>query len=485
MLDNFLEWINHHKIHYSGISQHTQSIKEGDLFFLLTEDSKKASEFLGVAIEKGAVACVVGQNCSIDTNRVKCPLYKSSSIRSLLALFSVFFYQEQPRCCVAVTGTSGKTSVSFFLRQIWERMGYASASIGTLGIITSEQEVYLSTSLTTPGPIELNKTLKEMSENSITHVVMEASSHGLDQHRLDGIRFIAAGFTNFSQDHLDYHASMDDYFLAKMKLFREVLPENGKSVVITDDVFGKKILQELESQRRFCLSIGKENDSSLRIISLKREEWSTRVCFCIEGQDVNLLLPFVGTFQIYNILLAAALAYVCEPSISFVNSIVPHLTCLKGVRGRAEKVADKNGAPIFIDYAHKPDALEKILVSLRPYVKGKLIIVFGCGGNRDHSKREIMGRIAQEHADLVIITDDNPRFEDPEQIRISILKGAPLAINIGDREKAIQYAYNIMELGDVLVIAGKGHEKGQIIKYRVHPFSDHEVIQKIVREEIC
>jgi UDP-N-acetylmuramoyl-L-alanyl-D-glutamate--2,6-diaminopimelate ligase len=395
---------------------------------------------------------------------------KVHDARRSLALAAAKFFAEQPQVIAAVTGTSGKTSVAAFTRQIWAALGYEAASIGTIGLVSGKREVYGS--LTTPDPVALHRELDTLAKEDVTHLAIEASSHGLDQHRLDGVEIAAGGFTNISRDHLDYHPSMADYLAAKLRLFTDLVERRGAAVINVDHEHAEAAVSCAKERRLRLLTVGRKG-TGIRLIENKIDGFAQMLHAVHAGSDYRLRLPLVGDFQVENALLAAGLVIATggEPAAAFAA-----LARLKGAKGRLELVGERDGASIFVDYAHKPDALAKALDALRPYVTGRLVVVFGAGGDRDPGKRPMMGQIAAEKADRVVITDDNPRSEEAAAIRAAIMQAAPGAVEIGDRGEAIRSAIHELAPGDVLLIAGKGHETGQIIGKQVFPFSDHEAV---------
>ena len=374
-----------------------------------------------------------------------------------------------------MTGTSGKSSVAEFTRQIFMALGREAASLGTIGIVTAAGADYGS--LTTPDPLSLHASLDRLAGEGVSHVAMEASSHGLDQRRLDGVRLTAGAFLNLGRDHLDYHPSVEDYLAAKLRLW-ELLPAGAPVVINRDEPYAVEAAQAAQSGGHPVIGIGRGGDR-LKLLSVEREGFSQRLRVGVDGREVEVMLPLVGDFMAGNALVAAGLAIAAgeEP-----QAAVAALSGLKGVPGRLERVAEHNGGLVVVDYAHKPDALAAVLRTLRPYASGRLICVFGCGGDRDRGKRPLMGGIAAEGADIAIVTDDNPRSEDPAAIRAEILAAAPGLREIGDRAKAIAAGVAELQPGDLLVVAGKGHETGQIIGDRTLPFSDHETVRQAVAE---
>jgi UDP-N-acetylmuramoyl-L-alanyl-D-glutamate--2,6-diaminopimelate ligase len=378
-----------------------------------------------------------------------------------------------------VTGTSGKTSVAAFTRQIWAALGHEAASIGTIGLVTPKQEVYGS--LTTPDPIELARTLDRLAEDGITHLAMEASSHGLDQHRIDGVRVTVGGFTNLSRDHMDYHPTEQAYLDAKLILFERIVAVDGAAVVAADNASADQVIAAAAGRGLRVLTVGRKG-SGIRLIDAEIDGFSQTLRLEHEARSYRVRLPLVGAFQVENALVAAGMTIATR---SDPAAVFHALEGLEGAKGRLELIGQRNGAPIFVDYAHKPDALAKALEALRPYARRKLVVVFGAGGDRDQGKRPLMGAIAAERADGVIVTDDNPRSENPAAIRAAILAAAPGATEIGDRAAAISSAIAALQPGDVLLIAGKGHESGQIVGDAVLPFSDHDAVAAALKEKVA
>jgi len=454
-----------------GLASDSRSVKPGDVFFALAGHKTDGARFIDSAIAAGAVA-VVGEHAPPGGGRV--PFVTTPNARHALSLAAAKIFPRQPATVAAVTGTSGKTSLTAFARQIWQRLGHASASIGTIGLVSPKRTVYGS--LTTPDPIALHRQLDEIAREGVTHLALEASSHGLDQYRLDGVRMSAGGFTNLSRDHMDYHPDVAHYLAAKLRLFREVVPPGGAAVISADHDCSETVLDAARTRGLRVISIGRTGDGAgegIRLVDVAIDGFAQRLRVEHRGRGFSIRLPLVGGFQIENALVAAGLAI---GTGSDAASVFASLEQLEGARGRLERVGERNGAPIFVDYAHKPDALAKALQALRPYAKRKLVVVFGAGGDRDAGKRPLMGAIAAENADAVIVTDDNPRSENPKSIRSAILSGAKGAIEIGDRATAIRTAIEDLEAGDALLIAGKGHETGQLVGDRVLPFSDHDAV---------
>jgi UDP-N-acetylmuramoyl-L-alanyl-D-glutamate--2,6-diaminopimelate ligase len=463
----------------SGVALDSRVVKSGDLFFALAGSKTDGVRFIDAAIAAGAVA-VVGDHAP---DGCKVPFVAVANPRRALALAAAKFFPAQPATIAAVTGTSGKTSVAAFTRQIWERLGHASASIGTIGLVSPKRTVYGS--LTTPDPIALHRQLDEIAREGVTHLAFEASSHGLDQYRLDGVRVSAGGFTNLSRDHMDYHPTVAHYLAAKLRLFRELVPPGGAAVISTDHDCSAEAIGAATTRGLRVMAVGRRGDGAgegIRLTDAVVEGFSQELTLEHRGKRYAVRLPLVGEFQIENALVSAGLAIGTGSDAANVFASLQHL---EGAKGRLERVGERNGAPIFVDYAHKPDALAKALQALRPYAKRRLVVVFGAGGDRDAGKRPIMGEIAAENADRVIITDDNPRSEKPEAIRAAILATAKGAREIGDRAAAIRAAIEELEDGDALLVAGKGHETGQIVGSQVLPFSDHEAVAAALASRVA
>ncbi len=454
-----------------GLCADSRKVKPGDAFFALPGVKSDGLAYAAQAVEKGAVV-IVGERAP----DFAAPAFvRVADARAALAQAAARFYPRQPELIVAITGTSGKTSVAAFVRQIWASTGFEAASLGTLGVVSRPLAVYGS--LTTPDTITLHETLDRLAGVGVTRLALEASSHGLDQKRLDGVRLAAGAFTNLSRDHMDYHATTEDYLAAKLRLFRVLLPTGAPAIVDADSDVAARVAQEARERGLRAFTVGARG-LDLRLTSASREGFATRIVFEHAGCVWRALLPLPGDFQVSNALVAAGL---CIATGSEPDAVALALETLEGAPGRLERVGAKAGAPIFVDYAHKPDALEKTLAALRPFVPGRLIVVFGCGGDRDAGKRPMMGAIAARAADVAIVTDDNPRSEDPAAIRAAILAAAPGAREIADRAAAIDAAIAMLGKGDALVIAGKGHETGQIVGDRTLPFSDAEAARAALR----
>ncbi|MBT9371033.1 UDP-N-acetylmuramoyl-L-alanyl-D-glutamate--2,6-diaminopimelate ligase [Rhizobium sp. CSW-27] len=456
----------------TGLTADSRTVKPGSLFVAVAGSKADGAAYVADAEARGAVAVVSSHPVAASV-----PVLVVSEPRRFLALAASRFHGAQPQTMVAVTGTAGKTSVASFTRQIWAHAGLAAAQIGTTGVISPTRTE--EGSLTTPDPVALHALLAELAAEGVTHAAMEASSHGLDQHRLDGVRLAAGAFTNLGRDHMDYHPTMEDYMAAKMHLFDRVLPKGSPAVIFADDPWSGEAIRVAQASGHQVLTVGRAGT----YLSLKRVEHFRHrqlVEVHADGEIFEIDMPLAGDFQVANALVAAGLAMATGLP---ARSALPALERLVGASGRVELVGQtKAGALAYVDYAHKPDALANVLQSVRPFTSGRLIVVFGCGGDRDKGKRPIMGEVATRLADIAIVTDDNPRSEDPATIRAEILAAAPGAIEIGDRASAIRHAVSLLSSGDTLIVAGKGHEEGQKIGSVVLPFSDHVETRKALEE---
>ena len=455
-----------------GIACDSRKVEPGDVFFAFAGAKDDGLKHVDEAAAKGAAVIVA----ECETPSAGASFVRVADARSALAHAAARLYPRQPETIVAVTGTSGKTSVAAFVRQIWASLGREAATIGTIGVVSRPLTAYGA--LTTPDPIVLHQTLDRLAEAGVTHLALEASSHGLDQKRLDGVRLTAGAFTNLSRDHMDYHATVEDYFAAKLRLFRVLLPDGAPAIVDADSAIAPRVIEAGRTRGLTVVSVGAAGEA-IRLASVAREGLSSTLELEFGGRRRLAKLPLPGDFQIANALVAAGL---CIATGSEADGVFLALQSLHGAPGRLERIGEMRGATVFVDYAHKPDALEKALTALRPYVRRRLIVVFGCGGDRDAGKRPIMGEIATRCADFVIVTDDNPRSENPAAIRAQILAGAPSALEIGDRAVAIRAAVAMLVDGDALLIAGKGHEIGQIVGDRTLPFSDADQARAALRE---
>jgi UDP-N-acetylmuramoyl-L-alanyl-D-glutamate--2,6-diaminopimelate ligase len=464
-------------IEAEGVTADSRKVKPGFLFVAIAGAKADGAHFARQAVNAGAIAVAAEQRPEALSDAVA--FIRVNNPRRTLALAAAKFFSRQPKTIAAVTGTSGKTSVAAFTRQIWSTLGYQAASIGTIGVVSPKGERYGS--LTTPDPIELHRTLDQLAGEGVTHLALEASSHGLDQHRLDGVRIAAGAFTNLSRDHLDYHLTIEAYLAAKLHLFENLIVAGGTAVIGVDDCYAGQVVDIAKKRGLKIIGVG-EHGADINLVSGSIDGFAQMITVAHDGHTYKVRLPLVGAFQVQNAGIAAGLAIATGAEPARVFAALEKLT---GAKGRLELAGTRNGAPIFIDYAHKPDALKKALESLRPYARGKLIVVFGAGGDRDTGKRPIMGRIAAENADRVIVTDDNPRSENPAAIRAAILADAPGAAEISDRAEAIRTAIAELEAGDALLIAGKGHEAGQIIGDRTVPFSDHGAVAAALQGKVA
>ncbi|WP_373505398.1 UDP-N-acetylmuramoyl-L-alanyl-D-glutamate--2,6-diaminopimelate ligase [Aestuariivirga sp.] len=455
----------------TGLTSDSRAVKPGFVFAALPGSSVDGSKFIPQAIATGAVAVLAGEGADVSG----VPLLAVRNPRLVFARMAARFFGRQPDLIVAVTGTSGKTSVASFVREIWTSIGFRAASLGTVGIVSPAGTLELEH--TTPDPVSLQQAVAMLADDQVDHLALEASSHGLDQFRLDGLRISAGAFTNLSHDHLDYHPTVEAYFNAKMRLFEDLLQPGSAAVINADSDHGAEVVACCRARGLDLLTVGRKGET-LRIIDVEREGFGQRLDTEVRGHRYRVQLPLVGDFQASNALVAAGLVIGTGGDEA---QVMHALESLKGAKGRLELAGrSRIGAPVFVDYSHKPDALDNAIRSLRPYTKGKLHVVFGCGGDRDRTKRPIMGAIATRLADRVYVTDDNPRTEDPASIRAAIMSEAPGAIEIGNRAEAIRAAVDALEAGDVLMVAGKGHEEGQKIGKTVLPFSDHEAVKAAI-----
>jgi UDP-N-acetylmuramoyl-L-alanyl-D-glutamate--2,6-diaminopimelate ligase len=461
-------------IEIGAITADSRAVKRGDAFVAIAGSKTDGLRYVADAAKAGATAIIAERAPPSLPTGVN--FVKVENARRALAMAAARLYPRQPATIAAVTGTSGKTSVAAFTRQIWSSLGQRAASIGTIGVVTPDRESYGS--LTTPDPVALHRTLDELAREDVTHLAIEASSHGLDQHRLDGVMVAAGGFTNLSRDHLDYHPSIEAYLAAKLRLFEALVVMGGSAVIDVDHEHADAVTTAAKAKGLKLFTVGRKG-GGIRLLDAAIDGFAQKLTIEHAGRRTSVRLPLVGGFQIENALVAAGLAIATGSDAAGVFNA---LAALQGAKGRLDVAGERNGAPIFVDYAHKPDALAKALEALRPYVKRRLVVVFGCGGDRDAGKRPLMGEIAVKLADRVVVTDDNPRSEDPAQIRAAILKSAPGATEIGDRRDAIRSAIADLRGGDVLLIAGKGHETGQIVGGRTLPFSDHDEVAAAVKE---
>jgi UDP-N-acetylmuramoyl-L-alanyl-D-glutamate--2,6-diaminopimelate ligase len=454
----------------SGIAVDSREVKPGYLFAAMPGARMHGAEFIQYAVRMGAVAVLTdaaGARMAADWLG-GIAVVVADAPREALARAAALWFGAQPKVMVAVTGTNGKTSVATFVRQIWIEMDLPAVNLGTTGV---EGAWAAPLAHTTPEPITLHRTLAAARAAGITHAAMEASSHGLDQRRLDGVLLKAAGFTNFTQDHLDYHASFEAYFDAKAGLFARVLPDDGVAVINIDDPRGVDMAAIATARGQQVLTVGRDG-GDLRLSGQRFDATGQDVRLSYQGKSYTARLPLIGGFQADNVMLAAGLVIACGAEPARVFETLPHL---QTVRGRMQLAATReNGAAVFVDYAHTPDAVATALAAMRPHVMGKLVAIIGAGGDRDAGKRPLMGQAAAQNADVVFVTDDNPRSEDPATIRAAVMQGCPEATEVADRAEAILRAVDVLEPGDALLIAGKGHETGQVVGEDILPFDDAE-----------
>src|SRR5437762_8499009 len=462
-----------------GITADSRQVKPGFLFAALRGTQQDGRAFAADAVKKGAAAILTddAEALALDPEaRRRVAIIADPNPQRRLALLAARFYARQPRTIAAVTGTNGKTSVAHFTREIWTDLGHPAASLGTLGLVTPAGR--RTGALTTPDPVALHRDLAELTAQGVEHAAIEASSHGLAQFRLDGVAVAAAAFTNLTRDHLDYHGDMASYRAAKERLFRDLLRPDGNAIINADSPEFDALAVLCRDRGHRVIGYGSAASAELSLLDRVPTRDGQQLRLSVFGKEHTIALPLVGAFQAMNVLAALGLVIATgTPPEAGLGS----LSQLTGVPGRMQRVGETaTGAPVFVDYAHTPDALATVLSALRPHAEGRLAVVFGAGGDRDRGKRPQMGQVASELADLVYVTDDNPRSEPPEEIRRAILAAAPNAIEIGDRREAITVAIAELRRGDILVIAGKGHETGQIIGNTTSPFDDAAVAHEIV-----
>lgn len=455
----------------SDVTADSRKVGPGSLFAALPGSKADGASFAATAVAAGAVAVLAPRGTALPDLPV--PVLRASDPRRALALVAARIYPRQPAVAVAVTGTAGKTSVADFTRQLFVALGRPAASVGTIGVIRPSGAVYGS--LTTPDPVDLHRTLDDLAGEGVTHLAFEASSHGLDQRRLDGVRLTAAAFTNLGRDHLDYHPDMDSYLAAKLRLFRDLLQPGQVAVVNADGDRASDVVAAAGRRGLAVFTTGRAGADLKLAASEARGMAGQRLSIVHASGRSEVELPLIGAYQVENALVAAGLAIATGEDTA---AVLAALSGLEGVPGRLEIIGRRNGAMAVVDYAHKPEALAAALAAVRPFATARVICVFGCGGDRDRGKRPIMGEIASRLSDVVIVTDDNPRSERPAAIRAEILATAPGAIEIGDRAEAIGRAIAMAGPGDVVLVAGKGHETGQIIGATTVPFSDADEITK-------
>ena len=461
----------------TGVTADSRKVGPGSLFVALPGTAADGRAFIPQALSRGAAAVLA----PIDTDTAMAPvLVTSGDVRRAYAIAARSFYGGQPATCVAVTGTNGKTSVAAFCRQIWASLGLHAASMGTLGVLAQMGNVnreLTGPGLTSPDAADAARTLADLATAGVTHLALEASSHGIDQRRLDGVTLKAAAFTNLTQDHLDYHGSMDAYRDAKLRLFETLLPRGRTAVLNADSDAWSSFAAASIMSGLDVMGVG-ERGRDLSLVARQATPEGQRLTIDARGTQYEVLLPLAGAFQASNALVAAGL---CIAAGETVDRVLGGLEKITGAQGRLQRIPGGGRGEVYVDYAHTPDGLETVLKALRPHATGRLIVVFGAGGDRDKGKRPLMGEIAGRLADVAIVTEDNPRSEDPAAIRKAVRAGCPTARETGDRRAAIQQAIAMMGDGDVVVLAGKGHEQGQIIAGITHPFDDATVAAEALR----
>jgi UDP-N-acetylmuramoyl-L-alanyl-D-glutamate--2,6-diaminopimelate ligase len=454
----------------TGFAIDHRKVAPGTVFGAFQGVTVNGEDFIPAAVAAGAIAVVARPGVMVEG----ATHIAAETPRACFAEMAARFFAPFPETAIAVTGTNGKTSTVEMTRQLWRMAGHHAASIGTLGVTTADDRV--TTGLTTPDVVTFLSNVAGLAREGVTHVAFEASSHGLSQYRTEGLPVAAAAFTNLSRDHLDYHGDMASYFTAKLRLFSEVLGDHGTAVVWVDDPHSERVIDLARARRQRMITVGEHGDT-LRLTSRAPTLLGQGLVIEADGGQYKVTLPLIGAYQAANALVAAGLVIATGGDVA---RTIADLARLQPVRGRLERAAiTKAGAPVYVDYAHTPDALEAAIAALRPHVAGRLILVFGAGGDRDRGKREPMGKVAARDADVVIVTDDNPRGEDAGQIRREVLAGVPEAAEIGDRRAAIAAAVEMAGAEDIVLIAGKGHEQGQIVGDLVLPFDDVTVAREV------
>ncbi len=453
----------------TGFAIDHRKIAAGTIFGAFKGAKFNGEDYIDEAIAAGAIAIVAAPGAKVD-GALHIP---DANPRRAFAALAALFFTPFPTHIAAVTGTNGKTSTVELTRQLWRMAGHNAASIGTLGVTTSGEQV--STGLTTPDIVTFLANMSGLAREGVSHVAFEASSHGLSQYRSEGVPVQVGAFTNLSRDHLDYHGDMDTYFNAKMRLFDAVVVDGGTAVIWADDAWSDKAVVHAKARDLSLITIG-ERGTGIRIVSRTPTQLGQTLELIVQGEAIKVKLPLIGAYQASNALMAAGIVLA---SGGKVDDVMGHLARLQPVRGRLERAAiTRSGAPVYVDYAHTPDGLLAATAAMRPHTAGRLITVFGAGGDRDTGKRPEMGKVAVETSDITIVTDDNPRSEDPASIRAAIMAGAPGATEIGDRRSAIAHAIGLAGAGDIILIAGKGHEQGQIVGDRILPFDDVQVARE-------
>jgi UDP-N-acetylmuramoyl-L-alanyl-D-glutamate--2,6-diaminopimelate ligase len=462
-------------LNVSAVTSDSRAVTPGALFVALPGTKVDGRAFIEDALKKGARAVIAPQENGATAENI----IRVENPRRVYAQIASVLHSPQPDTIAAVTGTNGKTSVSVFVRQIWEQFGFRAASLGTIGV--SGPDGVWPLTHTTPDPMELHTIAARLRKEHVNHLAIEASSHGLSQYRLDGLKLSAGAFTNLTHDHLDYHATIEEYFLAKMRLFDELLPPDAAAVIDADSPYATRVVDHAQRRGLIISTVGRAG-TTIKLVSSRSEGFEQHLVLETASGKHEITLPLAGDFQVSNALVAAGLVIAMGGDETIA---IRALQSLKGASGRLEFVGRTAlGASTFIDYAHTPDALSNALSSLRPYAKAKLVVVFGCGGDRDKKKRPVMGEIAARLADVVIVTDDNPRSENAAEIRQHILSAAKDARDVGDRAAAIHAAVHMLEAGDLLLVAGKGHETGQTVAGVTRPFSDHEAVRAALAGQV-
>jgi UDP-N-acetylmuramoyl-L-alanyl-D-glutamate--2,6-diaminopimelate ligase len=474
-------WIKKHNI--TGVSIDSRLAQKGDIFIAIPSQNVKNNVL--DAFQKGVRVFILDlHDKHLENDLPHCTCYISENTRQDAAFICGYIYQKKPKTIAYVTGTNGKSSTVSLLRQIWQYNNIEAASIGTLGIERSFgiDKTYPVPSLTSLDPVSFHKTLSYLFDKNIEAVACEASSHGIDQFRLDGVPITTAGFTNLTQDHLDYHKTMDAYFDAKSLLFSRILEEQKTAVINADSPYFEKLKTIAKAKNQNIIAYGKQDFCDFKLLDARLQNGLYTLDLCFLGNITkNVLFPLFGNFQFENLLCASAMAFATGIKVTDIIATILHL---KSIKGRMELIGKtKTNGLIFVDYAHTPDALERILKSIRSHNPNQVHLVFGCGGNRDASKRPIMGKIANDYADKIYITNDNPRFENAKEIRSQILSACPKGIEREDRAIAIAEAIQNLKENDILIIAGKGHEEGQIINGEILPFSDQDEAKKYISRE--
>jgi UDP-N-acetylmuramoyl-L-alanyl-D-glutamate--2,6-diaminopimelate ligase len=453
----------------TGFAIDNRKVAAGTIFGAFCGTKFNGEDFIADAIANGAIAIVASKEAKVGG----AIHIADDEPRRAFAHLAARFFQPVPAKIAAVTGTNGKTSNVELSRQLWRMAGHNAASIGTLGVTTADGQE--KTGLTTPDIVTFLANISGLAREGVSHIAYEASSHGLSQYRSEGLPVQIAAFTNLSRDHLDYHKNMDDYFAAKMRLFDEVVIDGGTAVIWADDAWSEKAIQHAKARSLRLITVGK-NGTGIQLLSQTPTQLGQDLVVKAQGEEFKVKLPLIGAYQAANALLSAGIVLASGEELA---STLSNLSRLQPVKGRLERaVITRSGAPVYVDYAHTPDALVAAIAAVRPHTEGRLITVFGAGGDRDKGKRPEMGAVATRDSDFVIVTDDNPRSEEPASIRAEILAKAPGAIEIGDRREAIAEAIRIAEAKDIILFAGKGHEQGQVVGERVLPFDDVEVARE-------